>query len=86
MAEIINSDPPSPNNNPASQKFWQDILTDVLQELMLASNNFNAPCKQILEGMRDAVIAHDNLGAARAYESYLKCMGRPAPLRNVPTP
>ncbi len=84
MSKTIRSDSPSQNNDPSNNNFWKDILTDVLKELISASDNFDAPCKQILEGMSEAVRLHDNLGAARAFEQYQKCMSRPRPIRNVP--
>jgi len=60
----------------------KDWLLSLLQDALsrgTSVDEFRAPCKKILEGMREAVLSGDNLGAARAFDNYVRCMARPRP-------
>jgi len=64
----------------------KDVLTDFIKDLMQKSADFDAHCRDILEGMSEAARAHDNAGAARAFQAYQRCVTRPRPLRPPPEP
>ena len=76
----VASEEASDNNDDAHNDFLNNILLDEIQKLWQSSSDFNAECEAILEGMREAILAHDNRGAANAFFRYQRCRARPRPL------
>lgn len=74
--------PPSSSSDPGS---LGDFLTGWYYDQLAAAlaepgGNFDAACRELLEGAATAARAGNNAGAARAYNNYLKCLRRPRPL------
>jgi hypothetical protein len=61
-------------------EFLDHILLDVAQAFFQGSADFNQQCDEILEGMREAILAHDYKGAANAFYTYQRCRARPRPI------
>jgi hypothetical protein len=88
MAKAVLSYPgltPAPIGDPGDLDFsianwYYDQLQQTLAE---GTANFDAACREILEGAAEAARRGDMLGAARAYQNYIRCLRRPRPLALV---
>jgi len=68
--------------NDALDDSLKDWLLGLLQDALsrgTSNEEFQAPCRKILDGMREAILSGNNLGAARAFDNYIRCMARPRP-------
>ena len=83
----------SPDSPPGSSS--ENTDTEGLEDQLDALKDFldsqprwlgNSQCRDILEGMAEAVRIGDVLGAAHAMASYINCMRRPRPKVVTPGP
>lgn len=80
--------PPGSSSNNTGDKQGLDDQLDALRDFLDSQPQWlgNSQCRDILEGMADAVRIGDALGAARAMASYINCMRRPRPKIVTPGP